>query len=458
MLIRKDYQESAVTQAFCRFKPKKLNFFLLMVKYSMMLKYIYFSRGHFAAIINVDPKTIDRWCEDFDKLGLMTKAQPPGKPFNTCYYKLTELGMSMNAHALNLFKFAKYVFLPISILAVPSPLERKNVQLYKSYNEKIFISESIESSECLTARVRARESDKKVTGSKEHKVDIPQHIQKLTPILHLTAYGQFKLAGFNEDTIDYALTMIKQSSSKNVFREFVDQCVAYCKENDLTVDWKPWYNALEDGLIKKNDFPTSKKISASMLKGSCSVAPKAPAGRTQWEEEYIKRHREEKRKQRELEESQLSSAQLQRRRDNSNQFLASLGMTPPVDVITLKVEEESPLVEQLPEQWSLADQQLIKWVLEYIDSMKETQQYYKPFLDEIALGPSSPRALTGELQEGFALMRKLVDQQKSKMLEKNLVTQKTNEIVCGVIETDDQIWANVQYDPLEEDGVWEEVL
>ena len=60
-------------------------------------------------------------------------------------------------------------------------------------------------------------------------------------------------------------------------------------------------------------------------------------------------------------------------------------------------------------QWSKEDQDLINWVLAYIDTMTTTHEAYKIFEQEIALGPHSPRARTGELQKGFKLMKSLVE-------------------------------------------------
>lgn len=64
------------------------------------------------------------------------------------------------------------------------------------------------------------------------------------------------------------------------------------------------------------------------------------------------------------------------------------------------------------QQWSLEEKELIMWVLSYINGRTKTrnEKFYLDLLDEIALGPCSPRALTGELQNELQLMKFLVEQ------------------------------------------------
>jgi len=57
--------------------------------------------------------------------------------------------------------------------------------------------------------------------------------------------------------------------------------------------------------------------------------------------------------------------------------------------------------------------ELIEWVLNYINERTTTRHAYIDFEKEIVLGPKSPRAQTGELQNGFKLMKQLVEQQLS---------------------------------------------
>lgn len=55
------------------------------------------------------------------------------------------------------------------------------------------------------------------------------------------------------------------------------------------------------------------------------------------------------------------------------------------------------------------DKPLIEWVLNYINARTTTRESYVCFEKEIALGAHSPRAVSGELQEGLRLMQKLVN-------------------------------------------------
>lgn len=55
------------------------------------------------------------------------------------------------------------------------------------------------------------------------------------------------------------------------------------------------------------------------------------------------------------------------------------------------------------------DQELIDYVLKYIDDRIITKRAYGAWEKEIFLGPNSPRAKIGELQKGLSLMQKLID-------------------------------------------------
>ncbi len=58
---------------------------------------------------------------------------------------------------------------------------------------------------------------------------------------------------------------------------------------------------------------------------------------------------------------------------------------------------------------SSEDNALIEWILNYIKKQTTTRAAYINFEQEIVLGQTSPRALSGELQRGFRLMKKMVN-------------------------------------------------
>lgn len=63
-------------------------------------------------------------------------------------------------------------------------------------------------------------------------------------------------------------------------------------------------------------------------------------------------------------------------------------------------------------QWNKEERDLIMWALNYINARTQTrnEKFYMDLIDEIALGPDSPRAQSGELQNGLILMKALVEQ------------------------------------------------
>ena len=63
--------------------------------------------------------------------------------------------------------------------------------------------------------------------------------------------------------------------------------------------------------------------------------------------------------------------------------------------------------------WNKEDQEIINWFKSYVHQLEvahvPSRPAYTCFEKEIALGPESPRAKTGELQNGLRLMRRLVE-------------------------------------------------
>ena len=63
-------------------------------------------------------------------------------------------------------------------------------------------------------------------------------------------------------------------------------------------------------------------------------------------------------------------------------------------------------------RWNKEERDLIMWTLNYINARTQTrnEKFYMDLIDEIALGPDSTRARSGELQNGLILMKALVEQ------------------------------------------------
>lgn len=63
-------------------------------------------------------------------------------------------------------------------------------------------------------------------------------------------------------------------------------------------------------------------------------------------------------------------------------------------------------------QWTTEESELIMWALNYINARTQTrnEKFYMDLIDEIALGPDSPRAQSGDLQNGLMLMKALVEE------------------------------------------------
>lgn len=77
-----------------------------------------------------------------------------------------------------------------------------------------------------------------------------------------------------------------------------------------------------------------------------------------------------------------------------------------IEALPINVQRDLNLIKR---EWSAEDKALLSWVTQYISERTVTRHAYKMFEDEIALGPDSPRARTGELQAGFRLMKQLAE-------------------------------------------------
>ncbi len=65
-------------------------------------------------------------------------------------------------------------------------------------------------------------------------------------------------------------------------------------------------------------------------------------------------------------------------------------------------------------EWKQEDAEIIAWSLSFLETMQNHwNPWYKDLKREIEIGPTSPRALTGELQEGLRLMKTLLEEGSS---------------------------------------------
>ncbi len=357
-------------------------------------------------------------------------------------------------------------------------------------------------------------------GSKEHiNMDLPEHVVSLTPLLQLTTHGQLKLAAFDKETVDSCWAAVQQSSGcKDIFKELANLCVQYCKDNDIRPDWPFYYDGIKSGFAGDKDRYTNKVITSAMIKprvvvdsnGSASQAllmkieqEKMRQKQKDWEakrgathvqntlrllapdvKEYMQdagasQDALEAVRVHTLSEIQtaapkpdvLSEAQIaaidnkvdfvrkMRDKENMNGFELILYNAFKAEIRETQLKfgtydrwnvDESP-------SWSQSDNELIDWTLGYINSMTHTRDAYVPIEQEILLGPDSPRAKTGELQEGLRLMKSLVYGTYQPPVER-VVTELKDQIVCAQIANDELAWENMKYSLVDDGRIFEEVM
>lgn len=118
-------------------------------------------------------------------------------------------------------------------------------------------------------------------------------------------------------------------------------------------------------------------------------------------------------KEKETLDRNFDALQNLRQRSNLNEF-EKLAMV----TLENKIEEAKRrwgLNECWNEQeWAEADKEIIAWSLSFLETMQNHwNPWYKDLKREVEAGPTSPRALTGELQEGLRLMKTLLEEGSS---------------------------------------------
>lgn len=77
-----------------------------------------------------------------------------------------------------------------------------------------------------------------------------------------------------------------------------------------------------------------------------------------------------------------------------------------IESLPINVQRDLNLIKR---EWSAEEKELLDWIAHFISERTVTRYAYKIFEQEIALGPDSSRARSGELQTGLRLMKYLVE-------------------------------------------------
>ncbi len=77
-----------------------------------------------------------------------------------------------------------------------------------------------------------------------------------------------------------------------------------------------------------------------------------------------------------------------------------------IEKLSTQMQRDLNLIKLL---WNQEDQELVNWILHYISERTITRYAYDKLEQEINVGLNSPRAQTGELQQGLRLMRKIIE-------------------------------------------------
>ncbi len=472
MYLSKGYQTSEPLQAIYNAKIATSKLFLSIFKRCPKDKWGWLPRKPLANDAGVSERHQTRLAKELVELGVIEKQAHGTNRSHYSAYRITELGYQVKHIFEQIYSSNKYIIFSVSLLLSPA---KTHVPLLSS---KVFIKEvsSLSSySKLQTAPTRETQNNqnlpmtasKEVTVSRmEHKImDLPEHVVSLTPLLQLTTHGQLKLCIFDKETVDYAWASVKQANScKDVFKELVELCLKSYEANDRRPDWAYYYDMMKTGIADKKDKYTAKTITSAMIKPKVAKQDVNPFAESASFTAYKNRDKS-------LDPVRWIDRQVienpARFEANKREFLAIIeghvGQQAPADVLDrLGIKDEVVVVPSRPTEWSPNDKQLVEWALDYIGKMTKGRQFYEPFVQEILLGPDSPRARTRELQDGLRLMQRLyyveIANQVIATPEEQVVTELKDQIVCAQIERDEVVWENMKYSPVDDDSIFEEVM
>lgn len=465
MYVSKEYQTSSRLQAIYALSNTKSKLFLSIQKRAPKDKWAWIFRQALASDIDRDEKTVTRNTDKLQDLGLIAKVRHSINPAHACAYKITSFGYEVLHIIKKIYTNNTYVFFSSCLLLSPVSTDVPRVS-YNVYIKEV-VSE-LSKSKLQTAPTRdpknvsispttaRKEVD---VGSKEHKrMDIPEHIAHLTRILQLTAHGTLKLGIFDKETIDYAWDAVQQTTScKDIFKELVDLCLQYDKDNGKKSDWPSYYDGIESGWATKKDSYTKVRITSAMLK------PREVKEFVRTDSQsYTDYKNRDKSNDPERWIDKVVNENPDRHRAKAAEFLSMIenirGQKAPEEVSSFLGQVE--VVVSKPAEWNQTDKHLVDWALNYIGKMTVGKAFYAAFEQEILMGPDSPRARTGELQAGLKLMQRLSYQQMATPVteppERKVVTEIKDQIVCAQIANDDVVWAHMSYEPLDGNDIYEE--
>jgi hypothetical protein len=488
-----------------------LSFFLYIDKLQKKYQKVAVSRGLIAKKIGVCEKTVTRVGDKYHKGGLLLKSRPIGMPFSVCSFELPEVVRNNMQWIASLYRYAKYGLLAITLLvSAPPGVEEgtRGVPLYK-LKGYIYIQEGRKEgvNTCAPARetgpvterkdeeVRSNTSRKK--ESSMELPEIPEHIQSATQRLGLTTAGQLRLMSFTKEAVEHAMGQLKHmASSKDIFTSILDECKSFSQANGHRINWQqPYFAAVDAGLITKKDPATRVRLTAQHVTQSTGSKPALPPpsySLDKVKEQIMAKQRawEAQKSQQELQHSlqegtemvnairtnaglttQLATPKAQSSlhvaqpksltqkelddigiKRRTVEYLLSKGKLHPCEQVVLDNFQVQLKEFDGERSWTPEELKLIEFVHQYADAMNLTRHAYQPFLDEIALGPSSPRALNGELMEGFRLMRELAIQGGFR-----LDCAPKEESIAELMDDTPIIKAIENAEHLDEKAGWEEV-
>ena len=293
MLLTKDYQTPSSLQASNENKPLgyvvsslskvDINILYQLFSYDALYEDIFFARKTVAEKLEISVCTFSRRTNLLHDQGFIIKSRPQGKPFDVCHYKLTDETIAQKKRIMCLFKYFKGLGFALGLL-VSSPQVQDSIAPLYSYNvfsNGVFgVVPGVER-ELQTARETKQATPDTTISKKGQQVEVPKHILDLIPKMQLTKHGQVKLMALPQESIEHGLEHLKQKTeSTNVFRTLYDAASAHAIENNLTIDWYSYYKALEDGVAKKEDFYTAKKISHKQMFSKPSSQNKSKPSQT----------------------------------------------------------------------------------------------------------------------------------------------------------------------------------
>ena len=205
-------------------------------------------------------KTGNRWMNKLHELGLVTKIN---RPYRTCLYEPKPIFLDRHMRwmldrvikSLNFLNIAMLISMGLTnspfvknpyVYAHKHLLEENVPRRDNRYYYKRYIAPGLKSTLDGPDPQQAK-PDRSGINSQDPRRGIPMNGQKRIKTLKLNHVGEIKLKPFPPEAREYADIQLRTNKKpvKDLFRFYASLCATYCKQNNITPEWRLMFSQLQ---------------------------------------------------------------------------------------------------------------------------------------------------------------------------------------------------------------------